>query len=492
MSPYWLDRKRSYLKITTILGLAVGFLLLVSCGADDTAAPSPILLVTGNVSTNSDGVTERPPGAGQTPRDVPRGTTFEIVPRTEVAIPADVRAEAKVKMDIHQGAERTATTTCTLKRDTAVETLPNGPNDNLLLSMAVGKMGCNHVDTRFSRYRLNVIGAGTLTFRGTAVIIEFQAGKELMIGVAEGEISFDYLEGVAEGDQNPVIREGEALAVDLATKIQEIRLAEFSPEDIEILEGLEVEEVPPTSTESPTQTPPGEPTMAATPTPVPTATMVPTLPPTKTPTVTPVPTAPPTEAPTAFIPGISEEPAFYFEPTPYRGRADSFFDLLGAPELYYVEDFENNFIERGLPKGVDIFPGDVIPPGFGGLIDSVDEDDGVIDGSGLKGHSFFTGNGSEGITVSFDAEVLGFFPMWVGIVWTDGGGEITFEALNANGKPLGTVRLQNAPDGSNSGTTLEDHFFGIWADGGISAITIANSAGGIELDHLQFSPAPEQ
>ena len=187
--------------------------------------------------------------------------------------------------------------------------------------------------------------------------------------------------------------------------------------------------------------------------------MAPTETPTKTPTAVP-PTAIPTEAPTE-VPAVEPgELAFHFTPTPYRGRADSTFDLIGAPDQYYVEDFENNFVERGLPKGVDIFPGVVIPPGFGGFVDSVDEDDGAIDGSGLEGHSFFSGNGPGGITISFDAEVLGYLPMWVGIVWTDGGGSITYEAFGPEGKSLGTVGPLMVADGSSAGTTLEDHFFG--------------------------------
>jgi uncharacterized repeat protein (TIGR01451 family) len=41
-------------------------------------------------------------------------------------------------------------------------------------------------------------------------------------------------------------------------------------------------------------------------------------------------------------------------------------------------------------------------------------------------------------------------------------------------------------DGSNAGTTGEDRFFGVTNVGGISAIKISNSSGGIEVDHLQY------
>ena len=61
-------------------------------------------------------------------------------------------------------------------------------------------MGCDHVDTRFSRYELNVVGAGTLTFDGTALIIEFRPGQELTIKLDQGRVLFDYIEGVVEED----------------------------------------------------------------------------------------------------------------------------------------------------------------------------------------------------------------------------------------------------------------------------------------------------
>ena len=44
----------------------------------------------------------------------------------------------------------------------------------------------------------------------------------------------------------------------------------------------------------------------------------------------------------------------------------------------------------------------------------------------------------------------------------------------------------NLPDGSNFGTTAEDTFFGVYNRGGISAIRILNTVGGIEIDHLQY------
>ena len=118
--------------------------------------------------------------------------------------------------------------------------------------------------------------------------------------------------------------------------------------------------------------------------------------------------------------------------------------------------------------------------------DSVDADDGVIDGSGLNGDSFFSSYGGDGITFTFNAGVLGALPTHAGIVWTDGSGaSITFEAFDENGASLGTV-IGNHADGSNSGQTAEDRFYGVVRADGVSAIRISNVGGGIEVDHLQY------
>jgi hypothetical protein len=128
----------------------------------------------------------------------------------------------------------------------------------------------------------------------------------------------------------------------------------------------------------------------------------------------------------------------------------------------------------------------VIPPGFEGFIDSVDADDGSIDGSGSNGHSFFAGNGAAGITFTFNQTTLGAFPTQVGIVWTDGDGTTTFEAFDPVGGSLGTIGPVSIAIPPNSGETAEDRFFGVTSAGGISAIKISNSSGGIEVDHLQY------
>lgn len=121
----------------------------------------------------------------------------------------------------------------------------------------------------------------------------------------------------------------------------------------------------------------------------------------------------------------------------------------------------------------------------GAIHDSVDADDGSIDGSGLGGDSYFSGSGDTGITFTFNAGALGGLPDAVGIVWTDGAGTISFEAFDASNLSLG-ILTGNHADGSFSGTTAEDRFYGAANSGGISRIHISNSGGGIEVDHLQY------
>lgn len=173
----------------------------------------------------------------------------------------------------------------------------------------------------------------------------------------------------------------------------------------------------------------------------------------------------------------------FFGPTPYLSTANSpFLADLSAGNMYF-DNFECGAV---VVPGVTLSAGTVIPPGFEGSIDSVDADDGAIDGSGLGGHSLFSGDGGAGITITFSQATLGGFPTQVGIVWTDGGGTTTFEAFDALGASLGTVGPVAIADASNSGETAEDRFFGVIFAGGISAIRVSNTAGGIELDHLQY------
>lgn len=117
----------------------------------------------------------------------------------------------------------------------------------------------------------------------------------------------------------------------------------------------------------------------------------------------------------------------------------------------------------------------------------MDADNGPIDGSGSRAHSWFSGAGANGVRFSFGS---GLLPTAFGLVWTDGGGTITFSAIDGNGNSLGSQVFSGFPDASITGTTDEDRFFGVQFGDGIKSIFISNSAGGIEVDHIQYGAMP--
>ena len=187
-------------------------------------------------------------------------------------------------------------------------------------------------------------------------------------------------------------------------------------------------------------------------------------------------------------PVVNAAPVF-LGPTSYFAFADSPFSSLGFG-YFHLENFEDSLLNT---PGVVASAG--TPTGPGGLTDSVDADDGSIDGSGTNGHSIF-GSGAIGITFTFDAGTLGSLPTHVGIVWTDGAitNEVTFEAFDSIGASLGTIVAPGIGDSSFTGGTSEDRFFGVIDPLGISAIHIFNSVmsgggTGIEVDHLQYGVA---
>src|SRR5687767_11746283 len=171
--------------------------------------------------------------------------------------------------------------------------------------------------------------------------------------------------------------------------------------------------------------------------------------------------------------------------TPYLRFADSPFSGPAAPPFsyFYLERFEGGALTVA---GVSATAATVLPPGPN--TDSVDEDDGAVDGLGTGGRSLFAATGTSGITFTFDAAALGTLPTHAGVVWTDGTGPQLFEAFGPGGTLLGSIAV-TLGDGSFAGRTAEDRFFGVVSAGGITAIRLSSTGGGIarpEVDHLQF------
>lgn len=176
-----------------------------------------------------------------------------------------------------------------------------------------------------------------------------------------------------------------------------------------------------------------------------------------------------------------------FEDSPLKGLNSSYF---------YLENFEDGALNT---PGVTASGGTVLKPNT--LTDSVDGDDGAVDGSGTGGYSWYSDSNSV-LRFSFNSSVLGTLPTHVGIVWTDvgfsnagfGTGRVNFKAFDAVGTSLGIFSLNSLGDGSVNGNTAEDKFFGAINPGGISAIQISMpDSTDWELDHLQYGakPVPE-
>ena len=178
-------------------------------------------------------------------------------------------------------------------------------------------------------------------------------------------------------------------------------------------------------------------------------------------------------------------------PTPYLSVTDSPFK---AKAGFTVETFEDGLMN--VPGVVLEEAGSSVASG-NPTIDSVDADDGVIDGVGTSGHSLYSGAALHSFTFDFTGSVL---PTYAGIVWTDvglvlsgleGRGDVLFEAFGTGDVSLGTVTGTNLGNGVATGETAEDRFFGVEFAGGISKIKIsmANSIDW-EVDHLQFQATP--
>jgi formylglycine-generating enzyme required for sulfatase activity len=186
-------------------------------------------------------------------------------------------------------------------------------------------------------------------------------------------------------------------------------------------------------------------------------------------------------------------PEGFIAPKPYRSFDDSPFKGISF-KWFHLEDCEDGRVNT---PGVTMQGGCVDPPhqSNDNNNDSVDGDDGKVDGFGRRARGYYAA-GSRKITCRFDQRKLGGFPSHAGIVWTDavhvsrgkeGYGDVYFEAFDGDGVSLGKVGPVRLGDGRSDGMTEEDRFFGVVCRGGISAITISMpDSGDWEVDHLQY------
>lgn len=179
-----------------------------------------------------------------------------------------------------------------------------------------------------------------------------------------------------------------------------------------------------------------------------------------------------------------------FGPTPYLQFGDTPADFFCTACASHIEDFEDGMLDGFL----SINNGMIFPPnGTTGTsnpsTDSVDGDDGAVDGIGLEGYSWFSGNGATSIEVSFANDVKA-----AGLVFTDGDSDssnVLLEALDMSGNVLALINAGDLADDSFFGETEEDRFLGFTdMDAAISSIRISIDAGsGIEIDHIHWQEA---
>ncbi len=206
-----------------------------------------------------------------------------------------------------------------------------------------------------------------------------------------------------------------------------------------------------------------------------------------------------------MIANIATALPIFHGPTPYLSFDDSPFKNLTFDQ-FHLETFEDGALNTPGVTIVNNKPGGgavgVVGPSL--ITDSVDADDGLIDGLGQGGHVFTTlineGFEDDGLTITFLDSVLGNFPTHVGVVWTDGSqtAATLFEAFDVVGNSLGSIGPVQIGGNSFLGTTGEDSFFGVSNTDGISKFVIRDPGGvnAIEIDHLQYgiqssTPVPE-
>jgi hypothetical protein len=207
-------------------------------------------------------------------------------------------------------------------------------------------------------------------------------------------------------------------------------------------------------------------------------------------------------------------------PLPYLSATDSPF-LSDASLMTVLEDFEDGALN--VPGIVnDELPDYNIPPigvdGRGVVMapgpetDSIDGDDGSINGLGIAGNSFrstyyndtvLDDNISTALRFHFEPSVTGQYPTAFGFVWTDGEINSRVEAgiRDLNGDTHLVFYPQHSlGDAFASGGTAEDRFFGIVSSVGIVEVSFGtlypeeglDRRRTFELDHLQFAyPVPE-
>jgi len=200
----------------------------------------------------------------------------------------------------------------------------------------------------------------------------------------------------------------------------------------------------------------------------------------------------------------------FLAPTPYLSAADSPFPVDGSNPDFFLEDFEDG--ELNTPGIRDEYAAlnQTLVLGPGPVTDSVDADDGIIDGYGTNGHSlastFFVVFPTtppayhRRFRFSFEKENGIELPKAFGFVWTDGAEDSTIllQVFDNSQELIGETRFHGIGDASSTGTTDEDVFIGVISPHSIGHVDITSIAIGtnptVEIDHIQYGalvPEPD-
>jgi hypothetical protein len=187
----------------------------------------------------------------------------------------------------------------------------------------------------------------------------------------------------------------------------------------------------------------------------------------------------------------------FLGPTPYLSAADSPFDLSSK---FYLEDFEDGALNTpGVSGRMSFYRG--FP-----FVDSVDADDGAIDGFGNAGGSVRALDGictntippicSTSVLFEFSDDAFGQLPNAVGLAWTDGlpSDTFTLAVYGRDGLLVDAAIYSGLGDErgtDDDGLTGEDRFFGAIYGPGIGYVFIRQRGldGYFEFDHLQYGVA---
>lgn len=203
-------------------------------------------------------------------------------------------------------------------------------------------------------------------------------------------------------------------------------------------------------------------------------------------------------------------------PTPYRGQADSPFPIHGNDPPFHFEDFEDGKLNTpGISQPTDTifgarFHGVVLGPGE--MTDSVDGDDGAVDGASTTGHSFRSGMhvytstnpqiSQFSVRFDFNINELGQLPNAIGFALTDvvhgtafgGQAHFNFRVTDSLGQLHISPSYPIVDDHDRNGGVSDDYFYGVTGvEVGITRLTLlAGNFGNypsydfFEIDHLQY------